>query len=265
MTTFLYIDYGASPYIGRELRYSLATLLAEYAGDARVVVYTDKPAAYSALHPAVSCRDIAPDFVDWTRGGAYSHRIKPCVLLDALRREGGLCALVDTDSYVRPGFAGALEAAVAAGPAMDHVEGRDPYPEIAGFTATLPGAGAYVYDRATALMANSGLIAARAPRDVAALEDAVALIDALWDAGHRLFKIEQIAITEAFRLHGLEIGETRPAFQHYFRRSLKRYMHWRIDRWLRREPQFRPQRPSIAHSRNAVRLFNYVNRLTRRY
>ena len=44
MPTFLYIDYGPSPYIGRELRYSLSTLLAEYpVGDARVVVYTDKP------------------------------------------------------------------------------------------------------------------------------------------------------------------------------------------------------------------------------
>jgi len=29
MPTFIYIDYGPSPYIARELRYSLSTLLAE--------------------------------------------------------------------------------------------------------------------------------------------------------------------------------------------------------------------------------------------
>ncbi len=261
--TFVYIDYGASPWIGRELRYSLATLLAEIP-DARVAVYTDKPEAYVGLHAGVAPRALGDDLARWTRGGAYNHRIKPCVALDALQNFGGLCALIDTDSYIAPGFASALAEASAAGPAMDHFEGRDPYPEIAGWSADLPS-GRYVYDPATAAMFNSGLIAARAGRDEAALADAIALIDALWDAGRRLFKIEQIAVSETFRLHGLPIGETRPFLQHYFRRSLKRYMHWRIDAWMRRRPVFAPTRPCIAHPRNAVRVFSLVNRLVGRY
>jgi len=253
-TTFVYIDYGPSPYIGRELRYSLATLLAEVPA-ADVVVYTDKPREYEAL--PVAPQPIGDRLGAWTRDGVYNHRIKPCVLADALGAQSGPCVLMDTDSWIEPGFA----ATLAAGSAMDRFEQRDPYPELAGFKTRLPHAGEYVYAPETAVMFNSGLIAAR---DAAPVEDAIALIDALWDAGRRKFNIEQIAVSESFRLHGLVIGETFPAFQHYCRRSLKRYMHWRIDAWMKRAP-FAPTRPCIAHPRNAVRAFNWVNRVGRWY
>ena len=92
--TFVYIDYGPSLHIGRELRYSLATLLAEYAAP-RVLVYTDKPETYARLHPCVSARDFGDDLRAWSRAGAYNHRVKPCVLLDALRIRGGLCVLFE--------------------------------------------------------------------------------------------------------------------------------------------------------------------------
>src|SRR6185437_2546253 len=246
---------------GRELRYGLATLLAELP-QARVVVYTDKPDAYARLHASLTPRPLGVDYARWTRDGAYPHRIKPAALADALAARGGLCVLMDTDSYIEPGFAAALAAATANGPAMDQFEGRDPYPEIAGWSATLPG-GPYVYDPQTAIMFNSGLIAAKAGRDEAALTDALALIDALWDDGRRLFKIEQIAVSAAFARHGLPIGTAFPTFQHYFRRSLKRYMHWRLARWERRP--FAPTRPCIGHPRNAVRVFNLANRLIGRY
>jgi len=264
--TFLYIDYGASPYIARELRYSLSTLLAEYPGGAaRVVVYTDKPGAYRKLHENVRARDISQEIGAMTRNGAYPHRIKPCVLLDALKACDEDCVLLDTDSYIQPGFAAALAKALARGAAMDHFEQRDPYPAIAGFQASLPRAGSYVYDPAQAVSYNSGLVAARPSPHLAALEDAIALIDAMLDSGETLFKIEQIAISESFRLHSTEVAEMRPHFQHYYRRSLKRYMHWRIDRWIKRAPDFEAGRPFIRHSRNQVRLFNYVNRLVGGY
>ena len=38
-----------------------------------------------------------------------------------------------------PGFAATLMRATANGPAMDHFETRDPYPEIAGFSARRTG------------------------------------------------------------------------------------------------------------------------------
>ncbi len=262
--TFVYIDYGASPYIGRELRYSLATLLAEYER-ARVWVYTDKPQVYATLHPAVTPQPIADKLGAWTRGGLLPHRAKACALADALTRAGGLCVLLDTDSYIAPGFAAALASATANGPAMDHYEEPDPFPEAAGFAADLPHSGRYAYDTAMSRMWNSGLVAVDAARDGAAIEDAIVLIDALLDAGFRSFKIEQISFSETLRRLGRGIGETRPAFQHYYRRSLKRYMHWRIDAWMKRNPSFAPTRPCIVHPRNAVRAFNVVNRLGRWY
>jgi hypothetical protein len=262
--TFLYIDYGPSPYIGRELRYSLATLLAEYEAP-RVIVYTDKPHDYENLHPCVAPRPIADALSAWTRDGLLPHRAKACALNDAIARVGGLCVLMDTDSFIRPGFAAALAEAAAKGPAMDHFEQRDPFPEAAGFSADLPRSGRYAYAPAEALMCNSGLVAVEAVRDGAAIEDAVWLIDAFLDAGYRSFKIEQVAFSETLRRLGRGIAEMRPTFQHYFRRSLKRYMHWRIDAWRKRTPDFSATRPCIAHPRNAVRAFNLVNRLGRWY
>jgi hypothetical protein len=266
MPTFLYIDYGRSPYISRELRYSLSTLLAEYPnGDVRIVVYTDKPKAYEHLHERVRARDISGDVGAMTRDGALPHRIKACVLLDALRSSDDDCALLDTDSYVLPGFADALTNALGSGAAMDAFEQHDPYPELVGFRADLPHAGRYAYDPVQSVMHNSGLVAARPTRHVAVMEDAVALIDAMLDSGYRSFKIEQISFSESFRLHEAHVAEMRPLFQHYFRRSTKRYMHWRIDRWLKRAPVFEAGRPFIAHSRNVVRVFNYINQLTKKY
>jgi hypothetical protein len=264
LPTFLYIDYGPSPYVGRELRYSLATLLAEY-GEPRVVVYTDKPQAYAKLHPSVVPRPIADDLAAWTRAGLLPHRAKACALGDALARFGGLCVLLDTDSYIAPGFAAALARATASGPAMDHFEERDPFPEAVGFSAELPHSGRYAYDPGEAQMWNSGLVAVEAARDGVAIEDSIVLIDALLDAGFRSFKIEQISFSETLRRLGRGVGEMRPTFQHYFRRSLKRYMHWRIDAWMKRTPSFAPTRPCIVHPRNAVRAFNVVNRLGRWY
>ena len=261
-TTFVYIDYGPSPLIRRELRYSLATLLAEIP-EPRVVVYTDKPDAYAALHPCVTPRALGDDLARWTRAGAFAHRIKVCALADALATRGGACVLLDTDSYIASGFAAALEVALAAGPAMDRFERRDPFPEWAGFSVDLPG-GRYVYDPEAAAMFNSGLVAVRAGRDDAALADALALIDALYDSGRRVFLLEQFAFSEALRRTGRPVAEMWPAFQHYYRRSLKRYMHWRIGAWERRAA-FAPTRPCIAHPRNAVRAFNWVNRIGRWY
>jgi hypothetical protein len=266
MLTFLYIDYGKSPYIALELKYSLSTLIYEYGSSPlRVVIYTDQPETYRNLDERVSVRDVSRSFAGMTRGGAYAHRIKPCALLDALRTAEGGCVLLDSDSYILPGFAAAIDAALAIGAAMDLYEGRDPYPEAAGLAVDLPNFGRYVYDPSQAVMFNSGLVAADPKRHIAVVEDAIALIDAWLDHGMNLFKIEQIAISESFRVHGAAVAPMNACFLHYCRRSLKRYMHWRLERIERRQPEFRAGPPRIKHPRGRVRLFNYVNRIFKRY
>jgi hypothetical protein len=261
--TFLYIDYGPSSDIALELKFSLATLLAEYVGrEPEIVVYTDKAAVYSGLHPRLRTRTLGDDFARWTREGLYVHRLKPCVLLDGLRAIDGPCVLVDTDSFFRQGFEAALERALAEnGTAMDHFERSDPCPDCARVEARLPHARDYVYEPAKARMYNSGLIAARASH-TAALEDAVALIDAWLDGGIRQLNLEQIAVSEAFRLHGFAISEMKPAFAHYYLRSQKLYMRPRIAAWLARAGRFEPTRPFLAPSKGRVRIAHILDRLT---
>jgi hypothetical protein len=262
--TYIYIDYGPSPDIALELKYSFATLLAECAGhEPDAVVYTDKPEVYAGLHPRLRARPLGSDFARWSREGLYAHRLKPCVLLDALLTLGGACALVDTDTFFRAGFAHALDRAVAEGRvAMDHFERIDPCPDCAGVATALPHAGRYIYDPTQARMFNSGLVATTA-RDAPAIEDAIALIDAWLDAGLRQLNLEQIAVSEAFRLHEREIAEMKPVFAHYYLRSQKLYMRPRIAAWLG-AGGLRATRPFLTPSKARVRLARILDRLAGR-
>ena len=262
MATFLYIDYGPSPDIALELKYSLATLLAETAGaEPDILVYTDKPAVYAGLHPKLTTRTLGDDLARWSRDGLYRHRVKPCALLDALQTISETVVLVDTDTFFRAGFAAALPRATAAGgAAMDQFERRDPCPNCAGIETTLPHAGRYAYVGATAAMYNSGLVAANRQRHVAALEDAIALIDAWLDTGIGQENIEQIAVSEAFRLHGEAIAELTPLFAHYYLRSQKLYMRPRIAAWLKRSGGLTPARPFLEPSKGRVRFARVFDR-----
>lgn len=263
MTTFLYIDYGPSPEIAVELKFSLATLMQEYRGcEPEVVVYTDKSEAYAGLHPKLRARPFGADLALWSRDSLYWHRVKPCVLVDALGAIDETCVLVDTDTFFREGFAPALTVALEArGVAMDHFERKNPCPACAAVKVELPHSGRYVYDPATALMYNSGLVAARLSRDMPALADAIALIDAWLDAGITQFNIEQIALSEVFRLRGETIREMKPFFEHYYRRSQKRFMHPRVAAWLAREGGWRPTQPFLEPSKARVRFARIVDKI----
>ena len=109
-------------------------------------------------------------------------------------------------------------------------------------------------------MYNSGLVAATR-RHIPMLKAAVELIDALIDAGLNQFNIEQIALSEAFRLHGEPIAEMKPWFEHYFRRSQKLYMRPRIaERWAR-EGAWKPLKPFLEPSKLRVRSARICDKL----
>ena len=106
---FVYLDIGrANPphlrsgelAINLEIQYSLATLLAETASPFSIVIYTDKPGLY-ANYPVetVDVADIAPAL---SAEGTYLYRAKPCVLLDAVRKKGGVLCFLDSDTYILP-------------------------------------------------------------------------------------------------------------------------------------------------------------------
>jgi hypothetical protein len=240
---FLYLAYGRSPAIVRELRYSLKTLLPEIGGDAsRISIYTDRPEAYADL--GANLID-ASDIFRAAFAYEYRHRIKPMVLADALRRFARPCVLLDTDSFIRPGFTQAVARALNEGAAMNFLVRRDPYPDFPPFETVLPHLGRYRLERGQALMLNSGLVAAN-PAHLSLIEDAITLIDRLWRAALRRHDIEQFAVAEALRLGGVRIALIDDVFEHYCARWARRYM--------RRNLRRRQARP-IPYSKTRVRLF----------
>jgi hypothetical protein len=237
---YLYLAYGRSPATERELRYGYQTLRAEI-GAAPVAVYTDRPDAYADLDATVI------DASALIRAGfahEYRHRLKPMVLADALARFGRPCAMLDLDSFIRPGFAARARAALEQGAAMNFLVRADAYPDFATFETDLPHLGRYRLGRAP--MLNSGLVAV-SPAHLPLVEDAVALIDRLWAGGLRRHDIEQFALAETLRLGGVKIDLIDDVFVHYCARWARRYMRRRL----------RARRPGerIAFSKARVRLF----------
>ena len=240
----VYLCYGRSPANARELRYSIETLLPDIGGEcSRIVVYTDRPQDFADL--GVATVD-ASDMLAEARGAGYSHRIKPMVQADALRRFGRPNVMLDTDGFIRPGFDARVREALAQGAAMNQFVRRDPYPDFQPFATELPHLGAYRLDRKNAVMYNSGLVAAR-PEHLPLVEDAIALIDKLWAAGLKRHDIDQFSVSETFRLNGVRVALIDGEFEHYCPRWSKRYMRRRLRR---RSPGER-----IAFSKTRVRLF----------
>jgi hypothetical protein len=122
---FVYLDLGqrGGPHLPKgelaihlELRYSLATLLAEDSQPFSVLIYTDKPHLY-VDYPA-EVVDVAsitpPELKDWS----YIYRAKPCVLIHALRQRSGALCFLDTDTFILPGFVTAMREAIDRGAVM---------------------------------------------------------------------------------------------------------------------------------------------------
>ncbi|QIG92366.1 MULTISPECIES: hypothetical protein [unclassified Bradyrhizobium] len=239
-----------------ELRYSLATLLHwKFHVPVDVVVYTDKPDLYRDL--PVRIVDITPKIAEFSRGGLYHHRIKPCVLLEEMKSNLNFCVMTDTDTFFQDGFFEKLWSMVCAGSiAVDRFHGRNPFPALAGFTADLPNIGPYRYDPKASVEYNSGLAAVDPAKHVPVIEDAIALIDAVLDQGKKLLTLEQIALSESLRVHNVPVSTMYPLFRHYYRVAHKRYMQWHIRRWHEEQGGvFAPQRPTIRYTRPRVRFF----------
>jgi hypothetical protein len=232
MIHFVYPNYGPSEALRLELKYSFVTLR-RFLDPARhrIAIYTDRPDLFAAW-PATLV-SIADKLDDYSAGGRFNHRVKLAVMHAALTQLGD-AVLLDSDSIVRAGFPDRVAAGLRDGAIMNAFELRNPAPELAGFETLLPHAGRYRYDPEHSHMFNSGLIGVRAEQaDIVA--DAIALTDAWLEtpmAPERLHLREQLAISEALRVHGVAIAAIDDLFLHYWKRSWKRYADWRLPRIL---------------------------------
>jgi hypothetical protein len=267
---YVYLCFGKSPSIRRELGYSMETLLAEIGGDSsRISIFTDRPQDFAGWRERIV--DIGADLGEMTWGRRYPFRAKPIVLVRALRLHGRACVLLDTDSFIRPGLDKAVAQALAEGAAMNSFVRDDPYPFFGPFETNLPRLGRYRFDPAVSKMLNSGLVAARFEH-AELIEDAVVLLDRLWTAGLLRHDIEQFAVAECFRIAGVPVSLINREFEHYCPHWSKRYMRRRLRR---RSPPpgaaTSGARASIPFSKARVRLFKFrslvrlaIRSLTRR-
>lgn len=252
---YVYLFFGKSPSLRRELLYSLE-MLSSQAGvtGERVLVLTDSPDAFAGQ--AARIVDIGDRLSGMmqTWGPPYRFRAKPMALAYAIRLTGRACVLMDTDTFVRRGFDRTVAEALSKGRAMNAFVRANPFPQLRGVSPSLPNVGSYAYDAATSVMLNSGLIAARA-EDAPRLEDAGLLIDELFRAGLRgNHDVEQFAVAEVFRLAGQPIALIDRNFEHYCAKWAKRYMR----RLLRRRDQTAAEtRRPVPFSRLRVRLFKW--------
>lgn len=256
MLRYLYLDYGGLPKYRRELKYSLLSLRAALGGgDGRIVVYTDAPGIYAGW--PVTVVDIGARVGEWSRGGLYHHRIKPCVVLDALRRFAGPVCFLDSDSIVRPGFPAEVTAKMAGAVVMNGFELVNPFPPLKGFRTSLPHLGAYRYDVAQSWMFNSGLIGV-SPEHEPLLEDALAMIDALIGRARKFPTIEQFALSEVCRLTQTPVAEVKETFLHYWQGRRRIYMANEIRKSL--SPDWNDLTPPKRWAKMnywAVRAYNY--------
>jgi hypothetical protein len=257
---FVYLCFGKSPSLRRELAYSVATLMAELGGDAeRIAVFTDRPQDFAGWPQRIVDISNRIAAMKWNGEVDFSFRAKPAALVEALRLYQCDCALLDVDTFVRAGFAEAVEHALAAGAAMNAFVRSDPYPFFGPFETDLPHVGRYRFDSASAPMLNSGLVAARFEH-LPVIEDAITLMDRLWAAKLYRHDIEQFAIGECFRLAGVELALIDRELEHYCSHWAKRYMRRRLRSRLPSAVALPiAARPDIPLSKTRVRLFKGGN------
>lgn len=248
MIKFIYLETGSKQKYQTELRYSISTLLAEMPEAAgNIIVYTDNPSAYAADSHLLSTFALPEALDELPDGSKYFFRVKPGVLLLALRTFGCPCVFLDTDTYVKRGFSRALKSKLRRGAVMDRYLRKNPFPECAGLDMTLPSGLSFRYDAETAVIYNSGVIGVR-PDHAAAIEDSIAIIDAVRPLSYkRNHDQEQYAVNEALSIHGVPISVIHRTLRHYCPRWQKRYIHWRFERMDDAGPvPIVPRRPRIA-------------------
>lgn len=218
----IFIEYGAQERFLNQTKYSIMTLKAFNELDkSEIIVYTEQPEKY--VNMAVSTQSIAHKVFDYSLGGKYHFRIKPCVLLDALREHECPILFLDTDTFCNADLNKRITSISKSNVLMNVFESTNPYPEFSMSSVTLPSGRIYSYDPQKTKMFNSGVIGVDNSHEPA-IEDAIFLIDTMQNHGLLRHTAEQTAISESFRVHGLTISEVHKEITHYTRGTGKDYM-----------------------------------------
>ena len=239
-----------------EMQYSISTLMANSSAPHRIVIYTDHPERYTDLGvEIVDIRSIdEPYFGD--RG--YILRLKPCVLLHALRQNGGVCVFLNSDMFFYPGFTAAVNSMIEEGVIFWEFCNRPPVSIFPGDLSGFPHRALHNPGREFRSDGNSGVVGLKSGWGEPLLEDVLWLIDEMRARGERGGLLEQCSFFEVAWLHGRPVLDTRAWVNHYCTRSKKRYMHWRIKKLIEKQGRpLPPAEPSIPLTITRVKLYQY--------
>ena len=232
------LAYGKHDAVYREASMLVVSLLAHAPPPFEIVVVTDRPDRFAWFADVVKVRVLTPgELRDWMGPEPFSMRQKIEAARAVMPRDGAL-AFLDAD-VVALGDLSPFVAALGAGSLVMHKRefelgastragNRKLWCELEPCTF-----GDWRFGPSDAMW-NSGVMALLA-RDAALLRDALALYDAMGEAGVRHFATEQLAV-------GLVLGRTgrlRPAeqwFLHYWgnKANFDQEIARRVDQWQRR-------------------------------
>lgn len=227
---FLYIEYGGQNKYISELKYSLATLFDHHAlTPDEIWVYTEDISRYANL--PVTPKSIAAELEAYSLGGVYAHRIKPCAVNKALAElpPDTNLVFVDTDTYFKSSLTRRLSTISQRHVLMNKFEKINPYENDVLEHLQLPSGKKYRYDTQKSVMFNSGFLGLNRAH-IPCMKDAIAIIDGMIQAKFKAHTIEQCAVSEAFRIHGIAISEVDAELEHYWPSTDKKYMHHHLSK-----------------------------------
>lgn len=226
----IFIEYGAQVRFLNQTKYSVMTLQSfNNLSKSDIIIYTEQPEKYEQM--AVTTRSIVDKVFDYSLGGKYHFRIKPCVLLDALREHECPILFLDTDTFCNADLTKKIASINTDNVLMNIFETINPYPEFTMGSFELPSGIIYSHDPKKTKMFNSGVIGVDKGHELA-LKDAIFIIDKMQHNGIKRHTAEQTAISEAFRIHNIQISELHKEITHYTRGTGKDYMDDMIKKEL---------------------------------
>lgn len=219
---FIYIEFGDNKRYKLELLYSLATLLKHNEIlHSDIIIYTETPDFYKSIDVTViSIKDRAKVYSNnWT----YTFRIKPSIILDALREFNCPIFFLDTDTIINQSLSPIINAVSKDQVFLNRLEKINPYPAIVNFETVVPHSGYYSYSHLESFMYNSGIIAVNECH-IPIFEDTIYLVDAMRSAEINNHTIEQTTLSEILRINKVNIGEVKTEVSHYCRGAEKEFM-----------------------------------------
>ena len=228
MRRLVYLSYGGKDVHVAETKYAIlsASRHIQPADAIGILLYTDRPNLYSDL--PVEIRAISGlELEAWTGPGGYQYRRKAEVVKDALALTESPIAFIDSDTWFIKSPVTLFDR-IGPGRSVLHVDegpigtsGYGPNIALAEHLAD--------HDYATAKLDgesrvwNSGVIGLH-PSDAGLIDQAISLIDRIWNAFPKVDTLEQFAVSHYFAAH-TSVSPAVDVVFHYWPLPLRKPFH----------------------------------------